>query len=317
MSAHPKKPAAAKPAIVVVCGPTGSGKTRSAILLAERHHGRIIGADSMQIYRQMDIGTAKPTREEQNRIQHYMIDIIEPDEDFNAGRYAEMATRIITRLDRQGIVPFVVGGTGLYIKSLVHGIFQAKSVDAAVRRRLKAAAAADGPGPLFERLKRCDPDAAERIHPNDTYRIIRALEVFEVSGKALSAHHRQHHFGDTRFRVLKIGLNVRRGRLYERINRRVDEMIHAGLLEEVKRLLQKGYDLRYKSMQALGYRHMLDFIENRVSWSDTVAAMKRDTRRYAKRQMTWFGRDETVQWLPADHLAEMQKLIDRFLKKPS
>ena len=303
-----------KPRVVLICGPTGSGKTGTAILLAEAFQGRIVNADSMQVYRHMDIGTAKPTSDEQRRIKHYLLDIVEPDEDFNAPRFAEMATGVVFRLRQRKIVPFVVGGTGLYIKALEHGIFRAPSADGKVRGRLKARAAAGGVRDLYEQLSRCDPAAAHRIHPNDTYRIIRALEVYEVTGQTISAYHDQHRFGEQPFEVLKIGLNIPREVLYARINRRADAMIETGLLDEVQSLLQRGYDLRYKSMQSIGYRHMVDFIEKRLSWEEALETMKRDTRRYAKRQMTWFGRDPGIHWVEAKNNLRLRELIDRFLQ---
>ncbi len=303
-----------KPKVVVVCGPTCAGKTSVAISLAEAFGGRIVSADSVQIYRYLDIGTAKPTPDEQRRVKHYMIDIVDPDEIFNAGRYAGMAARVLAALEGRNINPFVVGGTGLYIKALVNGIFQAKSADNTVRERLRAEAAACGTQVLHERLGRCDPEAARRIHPNDTIRIIRALEVYTVTGTPLSEYHRRHRFGDTPFEVLKIGIDIDRDVLYRRIDRRVDAMAAAGLPDEVRSLLDRGYDLRCQSMQSIGYRHMIDYLEKRVSWEDALVTMKRDTRRYAKRQMTWFGRDDQIHWIPAEKLPEMRRMIARFLQ---
>lgn len=303
-----------KPKVVVVCGPTCAGKTSVAISLAEAFGGRIVSADSVQIYRYLDIGTAKPTPDEQRRVKHYMIDIVDPDEIFNAGRYAGMAERVVAALGGRNIIPFVVGGTGLYIKALVNGIFQAKSADNTVRERLRAEVAACGTQVLHERLSRCDPEAARRIHPNDTIRIIRALEVYAVTGTPLSEYHRRHRFGDTPFEVLKIGIDIDRDVLYRRIDRRVDAMAAAGLPDEVRSLLDRGYDLRCQSMQSIGYRHMIDYLEKRVSWEDALVTMKRDTRRYAKRQMTWFGRDDQIHWIPAENLPEMRRMIARFLQ---
>ena len=301
-----------KPKIVIICGPTGIGKTSVAVELARHFNGQIIGADSMQVYRYMDIGTAKPTAEEQARVVHHMIDIIGPDESFDAARYAELAGMKIFELDRQKITPFVVGGTGLYIKALLHGLFDAEVFDADVRRRLKQEADAHGIKCLHERLGRLDPESAKRLHPNDSYRIIRALEVVETTGKPISRYHREHGFSEQPFQALKIALNTDRAVLYARINERVDAMIAAGFLEEVKSLLARGYSANLKSMQSIGYRHMVDFIDGRLSWAECVRTLKRDHRRYAKRQLTWFGADPEIIWKEPGQVEEIQLLIENF-----
>ena len=285
-----------KPKIVVVCGPTGIGKTTVGIELAGELGGEIISADSMQIYRHMDIGTAKPTAEEQAQIVHHMIDIVNPDEDFDAAQFLSQARRIIAELDSRGCIPFVVGGTGLYIKALLHGMFQPESIGFEVRNRLKKEADEYGCQLLYDRLKKCDPESAGRLHPNDSYRIIRALEVFESTGKTIGAFHRQHEFADEPYRVLKIGLTDDRSTLYDRIDHRVDAMIDAGLVDEVRRLLKMGFAPDLKSMQSIGYRHMIDFIGGHLPWDESVRTLKRDTRRYAKRQLTWFGADRGIIW---------------------
>ncbi len=202
--------ATAKPKIVIICGPTGIGKTAVAIDLAQRFKGQIIGADSMQIYKYMDIGTAKPTAEEQARVVHHMIDIVAPDEPFDAARYAERARRIIAELCQHHILPFVVGGTGLYIKALLYGLFNDDVSDPQIRARLKAEAETHGIEYLHQRLSRLDPETAQRLHPHDTYRILRALEVVEASGKCISYHHREHGFDEQPFDALKIGLKMER-----------------------------------------------------------------------------------------------------------
>ncbi len=302
-----------KPKIVIICGPTGIGKTSVAVELARHFNGQIIGADSMQVYRYMDIGTAKPTAEEQARVVHHMIDIIGPDESFDAARYAELAGMKIFELDRQKITPFVVGGTGLYIKALLHGLFDAEVFDADVRRRLKQEADAHGIKCLHERLGRLDPESAKRLHPNDSYRIIRALEVVETAGKPISRYHREHGFSEQPFQALKIALNTDRAVLYARINERVDAMIAAGFLEEVKSLLARGYSADLKSMQSIGYRHMVDFIQGRSNWEACVRTLKRDHRRYAKRQLTWFGADPQIIWKDAVQVEEIKLLVEKFM----
>jgi tRNA dimethylallyltransferase len=302
-----------KPKIVIICGPTGIGKTSTAVELARHFNGQIIGADSMQIYKYMDVGTAKPTAEEQARVVHHMIDIIDPDETFDAARYADLAGTKIFELDRQKITPFVVGGTGLYVKALLHGLFDAGVSDPDVRRRLKQEADTHGIESLHARLGRLDPESAKRLHPNDRYRIVRALEVVEATGKPISRYHREHGFTEQPFEALQIALNMDRTALYVRINQRVDAMITAGFLEEVKSLLARGYSADLKSMQSIGYRHMVDFIRGRSSWEACVRNLKRDHRRYAKRQLTWFGADPQIIWKAPGQLEAMKLLVEKFI----
>ncbi len=305
--------ATAKPKIIIICGPTAIGKTAAAIGLAQNFKGQIIGADSMQVYKHMDIGTAKPTAEEQARVAHHMVDIVEPDESFDAAQYAEWARAKIMGLDQHHITPFVVGGTGLYIKALLYGLFDVKVADPKVRDRLKAEAEAHGIEFLYERLSRLDPATAARLHANDSYRILRALEVVTTTGQAISVHHQKHGFLEQPFESLKIGLNLDRSLLYERINSRVDAMIAAGFLQEVKSLLARGYSADLNSMKSIGYRHMVDYIEGRLGWAECVRTLKRDHRRYAKRQLTWFGADPEIIWKEPGQVEEMQLLVESFM----
>ncbi len=286
-----------KPKGIIICGPTGVGKTSFAIQLARLFQGEIIGADSMQIYRHMDIGTAKPTPAERSLVPHHMVDIVDPDEPFDAETYATLSLSIVMALQARQVLPFVVGGTGLYIKSLVYGLFDARPRDEALRIRLKQEAEKEGAEALFERLKQVDPVTARKLHVNDTYRIIRALEVYETSGVPISDYQRRHRFQESRVTTLKFGLHMGRDQLYDRIDERVDMMIQAGLLDEVRRLQESGYSGELKSMQSIGYRHMCDFLDGRLDWPETIRTLKRDTRRYAKRQMTWFKADREVVWV--------------------
>ena len=304
-----------KPKTIIICGPTALGKTATAIGLAENFTGEIVGADSMQVYKYMDIGTAKPTRDEQSRITHHMVDIVAPNEHFDTKTYARMARKRIMNLNSRGIVPFVVGGTGLYIKALVHGLFEAEASDHAIRSRLKEEVQIHGSAFLHQRLCRKDPGSAKKIHPNDAYRIIRALEVYETTGKPMAELHRKHNFKDNAFDVLKIGLHIDREVLYHRINQRVDAMIDAGLVGEVAGLLEMGYGPALKSMQSIGYRHMVDFIQGRCEWDETVRILKRDTRRYAKRQLTWFKADSNIIWVEPRQFSEIRDLIKKFLQE--
>jgi len=305
-----------KPDIIVICGPTCVGKTGTAIRLAKQFRGEIIGADSMQVYRYMDIGTAKPTKEEQKEIVHHMIDIRDPDEPYDAGTFADEALKKITELKKEGIVPFLVGGTGLYIKALIYGFSRETPIDPDVLCRLKEEAERYGTMMLYERLQEKDPAAAEKIHPNDTFRIVRALEVFEKTGKPISTFHSNHGFLNPMLNALTIGLHIERETLYDHINRRVDEMIKTGLLDEVKGLLQKGYSSKLKPMQSIGYRHMVDYLKDNLSWEDAIITLQRDTRRYAKRQLTWFKAIDGVQWFNPAQQEEITKEISAFLRGP-
>jgi tRNA dimethylallyltransferase len=302
-----------KPKVIVICGPTGIGKTAVGIELAEKLGGEIISADSMQIYRHMDIGTAKPTPEELTQIAHHMIDIVDPDEDYDAVQFSKQARDRIAEIVNRGRIPFIVGGTGLYIKALLHGLFESKPVDPQIRNRLKQEAEENGSDFLFERLKKVDPAAAGRIHPNDSYRIIRALETIESSGKTISEYHQNHDFADDPFSALQIGLQLDRQNLYARIDNRVELMIAAGLVEEVTKLLEMGYPAELKSMQSIGYRHVVEFLKENLSWDECVRTLQRDTRRFAKRQFTWFGADPAISWHTPAQLKDIVSLVRKFL----
>ena len=301
------------PQIIVICGPTGSGKSAFAVELAHWLGGEIVGADSMQIYRHMDIGTAKPTLEERRRVAHHMIDIVDPDEGFDAVQFSDRARKTIAALNSRGRPSFVVGGTGLYIKALLHGLFQSESVDPIIRSRLRQELAQSGSSFLYERLKQIDPDAAGRLHPNDSYRIMRALETIASTGRSISKHQQEHGFEDDPFKALKIGLRIDRAQLYERIDQRVNLMIQAGWVGEVKKLLAMGYTAQLKSMQSIGYRHLVGFLLQTHSWEACVRTLKRDTRRFAKRQLTWFGADPQINWFAPQQLNEIIGLVGEFL----
>ena len=302
-----------KTKIVVLCGPTGIGKTAAAIYLAIRCKGEIVGADSMQIYRHMDIGTAKPTLAEQRQVPHHLIDVVDPGEAFDAERYITLTRPVISDLTSRERLPLVVGGTGFYIKALMYGLFETLPVDPEVRRRLQNEVSEKGSPVLHKRLVQCDPGAAARIHPNDTYRVLRALEVFESSGQTISAWQKPHAFKNKVYDTLQIGLNMPRQDLYARIDQRVDQMIDQGLLEEVKGLLQNGYAPELRAMQSLGYRHMIAYLQKQQIWDETVRTLKRDTRRYAKRQLTWFQSDPDVVWVDREDIAKMTELIGAFV----
>ena len=304
-----------KPKIIVICGATGIGKTSVGIELAQTLGAEIISADSMQIYRYMDIGTAKPTPEELAQVAHHMIDIVDPDEDYDAVQFSKQARNQIEQIARRGLIPIIVGGTGLYIKALLHGLFQSQPVDPKIRSRLKQEAEENGSQALHDRLQQLDPAAAGRLHPNDSYRIIRALETIESTGKSISELHQEHGFEEDPFDALNIGLQMDRRKLYARIDQRVDLMIEAGLVDEVKKLLEMGYTADLKSMQSIGYRHVVEFMSENLSWDECVRTLKRDTRRFAKRQFTWFGADQQIQWYQPGQLNEIVRLVKAFLNR--
>jgi tRNA dimethylallyltransferase len=299
--------------VIVICGPTGVGKTRAGIEAAERFNGEIIGADSMQIYRYMDIGTAKPTDRERSRIFHHLVDITDPDEDFDAADFRRCAGAAFNKIRGGGKTAFLVGGTGLYIKAFLYGLFDEGAADPAIRERLKQEAEKAGTARMHERLSACDPEAATRLHPNDLVRVLRALEIYEQTGQPMTKLHRNHRFRDNPYRVLKIGLEMEREKLYNRINRRVIQMFDEGLLEETRRLLEMGYTEKLKPMQAIGYRHAVPVVRGIWSMGEAVRTMQRDTRRYAKRQLTWFRADPEVRWATPDRFSQLLPEIGDFL----
>jgi tRNA dimethylallyltransferase len=301
------------PKIVVICGPTGVGKTGFGIAVARYFNAEVVGADSMQIYRCMDIGTAKPTAQEKASVAHHMVDIIDPDHDFDAAVYAQQARACIDNLISKKKLPLVVGGTGLYIKSLIYGLSKGAPADSTIRRQLQLELSQSGLAGMYEQLAQEDPEAARRIHPNDRYRILRALEVYRITGQSIYEHHQAHGFRCPRFEVMTLGLTMPREQLYERINRRVDVMLAEGLKEEVQQLLDRGYAAQLKSMQSLGYRHMTAHLLDRIPWTQTVETLKRDHRRYAKRQLTWFKAHEGVHWLAPHQTEAAIELIDGFI----
>jgi len=304
-----------KTALVIVCGPTGIGKTSVAIEIAAAENGEVIGADSMQIYRHMTIGTAKPTAAEQTRVPHHLVDVVDPAEDFDAAKFAGLAATIISDLAKRRVLPVVAGGTGLYIKALTRGIFKIEAGDPQIRADLKAAAEEQGAPALHRKLEKVDPETAFRMHPNDTYRILRALEVYAVTGETMSRLQAEHAFAEEKYNCLKIGLTMDRDRLYDRINRRVDIMIAEGLEAEVRRLLDKGYAPGLKAMQSIGYRHMAAYLSGHTQWDEMLATLKRDTRRYAKRQFTWFRADPDVRWFEPEETEKILGFVREFREK--
>jgi tRNA dimethylallyltransferase len=285
-----------KPKFAAIIGPTATGKSKLALNLARQFGGEIISADSVQVYRGLDIGTAKPSPEERRLVPHHLIDILDPGQDYSAAIFRDQADEIIQRLDRRKTPVFVVGGTGLYLKVLSRGLFRGPSGDSQLRALLRHRAEPLGEDSLHQELQRFDPDSASRIHPQDTLRIIRALEVYFLSQRPISQFQREHGFRESHYEVLKIGLLCERDILYRRIESRVDAMIEMGWVEEVESLLVRGYSPRLKSMQSLGYRSLVSYLEGEMDLAQAIYEIKRDTRRYAKRQLTWFKADREIHW---------------------
>jgi len=299
--------------VAVLVGPTAVGKTGVALDLAEALGAEIVNADSMQVYREFDIGTAKPTPKERARVRHHLVDVADPDEPYDAARYAREARAAITGLQHRAVPPLVAGGTGLYIKALVAGLFQQDKGGHAVRARLSRELADLGLPALYARLKILDPATARRLAPGDTYRILRALEVVEATGRTLSELHAAHNFQDRPYLTLKLGLDLPRQELYRRIEARVETMVAQGWLEEVRRLLAR-FPPDIKPLQALGYRSLAACLAGRMSLSEAIDQTKKETRRYAKRQLTWFRADPEIRWFHPDQRRELLALLQDFFR---
>ncbi len=306
-SAENKKP------VLIIAGPTAVGKTEASLVLARELRAEIVSADSMQIYRGMDIGTAKPTREQREQVYHHLIDVVEPDQPYSVGDYLRDARAAIDGIIASGSVPIVVGGTGLYIRALTRGLFHGPPADLELRERLMERESGD-PGSLYSDLARIDPEAAVKIHPNDFRRTIRALEVFHLRDRKLSDFQREHSFGDRPYAFHLCFLVRSRAELYPRIERRVDQMLADGLEAEVKNMLDRGYSPELSSMQGLGYRHFLDHELGKTTRDEAIALLKRDTKRYAKRQFTWFRREPDTVWIDITGLEQADFIAARIKK---
>lgn len=297
--------------VIVIVGPTASGKTNLSIELAKRMNGEIISADSMQIYKYMDIGTAKPTKEEMQDISHYLIDEVLPNEDFNVVRFKELAEKYIDNILEKGKQPIVAGGTGLYISSLINNInFSESESDWELREALKKEAKEFGPEYLHKKLQEVDPNSALSIHPNNIKRVIRALEVYYQTQKPISYHNEISRSIPPKYQFVLVGLNMDRQVLYERINKRVDIMIQNGLVDEVKGLVDLGYADSIISMQGIGYKEILEFLRNNITLEQAIDNIKQGTRRYAKRQITWFKRIHGINWFNADNCGNNINVIN-------
>lgn len=281
--------------LIVIIGPTAVGKTELSIHLAKRFRGEIISGDSMQIYKGMDIGTAKIHTEEMEGVPHHLIDIKEPDESFSAAEFQQLVRQKITEITNRGSLPIIVGGTGLYVQSVIYDYqFSETGGDSQLREELEAEAAQEGKEVLYEKLKQIDPEAAASIHPNNVRRVIRALEIFYTTGKRMSEQQSQQP-DELLYETALIGLSMEREMLYNRINQRVDSMMEAGLLEEVKRLWEKGIRSG-QAVQAIGYKELFSHLRGEETLEAAIEQLKQNSRNYAKRQLTWFRNKMTVDW---------------------
>ena len=300
--------------ILIIAGPTAVGKTEASLLLAQEQGAEIVSADSMQIYRGMDIGTAKPTPEQRRLVYHHLIDIVDPAQPYSVGDYLRDARNAIEGILKSGGTPIVVGGTGLYIRALMKGLLHGPPADLELRERLLRKEAENGEGTLYADLARRDPESAIKIHPNDLRRTVRALEVLLLRDRKLSDLQKEHAFRDQPYLFQLLFLVRGRSELYPRIEQRVDQMIAEGLEDEVKGLMLRGYSRDLISMQALGYSHFIEYFSNQASYDETVELLKRDTRRFAKRQFTWFRREPDARWVDVTGAATPREIVAKIKK---
>ncbi|MGB3551617.1 MAG: tRNA (adenosine(37)-N6)-dimethylallyltransferase MiaA [Candidatus Binatus sp.] len=287
-----------------IVGPTAAGKSALAMEVAQRSNCEIINADSRQFYRGMDLGTAKPSAEDRRRVPHHLIDVRSPGESLDVAEFAQMARAAIEEIAARGRNPLVVGGSGLYLRVIRGGIFRGPAASAEIRDRLAKIAGERGAAHLHQQLREIDPEAANRIGVNDLYRIVRAIEVFELTGENISAHQRRHRFADNGYDILTVGVEVERQKLYEAIDRRFDAMVAAGLVSEVRALIEAGYSPERPPLSTIGYKQIAAHLRGEIALADAIAQAKQESRRLAKRQITWFRREPEIVWLDAERGAQ-------------
>ncbi|ACY16155.1 tRNA (adenosine(37)-N6)-dimethylallyltransferase MiaA [Haliangium ochraceum] len=305
-----------RPPLVVIVGPTASGKSDAALALAERVGGEVVSADSQQVYTGMDIGTGKVSAEVRARVPHHLLDVISPAEEMTAARFVELADRVIADASARGRPVIVAGGTGLYVRALLFGLFEGPPAQPALRERLRAEAEAGGGAPaLWQRLRAVDAAGAARIDHNDLRRIIRALEVFETTGVPMSVHQARHDFRtlEPRYPVRMLGLAPAREQLYKRIDTRVEAMVEAGLVAEVEALRAAGIDRSYRSQAAIGYAELHEHLDGALPLADAIARIQQNSRRYARRQLSWYRRDPRVAWASDLSVIDLPAL-ERYLR---
>lgn len=300
--------------LVILTGPTAVGKTKLSIELAKRIGGEVISADSMQVYKYMDIGSAKIKKEEMDGVVHHLIDVLGPTEDFDVFRFQQMAKEVMDGIYERGHIPVIVGGTGFYIQALLYDIdFTQSDENTQLRRQLERFAEENGTHALHERLRECDPQAADEIHENNVKRVIRAIEYYEQTGEKISAHNKEQREKESPYNFCYFVLNDERAKLYERIDQRVDIMLEDGLVKEVEKLLAMGCKRASTAMQGLGYKEMIDYLQGEIDLERAVYLIKRDTRHFAKRQITWFKREKDVVWVQKDQLGQEEETILAFM----
>lgn len=302
--------------VLILIGPTAIGKTALSLHIAELFHCEIISVDSMQVYRHMDIGTAKVSREEQERVRHHLIDIVNPDEEYDAACFVRDAERAIAEIHGRGKIPLLTGGTGLYLRALLHGLVPGIGSFPEIRVELEQRLAREGSNKLHELLSVIDRSSAIRIHKNDTHRLLRALEIYEGTGKTWSDHILEQHQEQARrfSRLFQIGLTCERQLLYRRIDQRTRIMVENGLEQEVRCLLERGFSPQLKSMQSIGYRHMVQHLSGEFDALEMERILARDTRRYAKRQFTWFTVAKNIEWFDVRNQKNIIKRIELSLR---
>ena len=300
--------------VIVIVGPTCSGKTSLGINLAEKVDGEIISADSRQIYKYLDIGTAKPDKTELKKVKHYFINQLKPDEDFNASKFEWEALKIIERLFNESKQPIVVGGTGLYIKGLIDSIFDTVDSDEEYRKELLELRAEFGNEYLYNKLSKVDPESAANMQPSNWKRVIRALEVYHLTGEKIGVHQKKYK-REIDYNFIQYGLNWDRKVLYKNIENRVDEMIKSGLVKEVEKIIANGYDKKLNSLNTVGYKEIISYLDNEITLDRAVELIKRNTRRFAKRQMTWFRKDERIRWFDVNDITDLNKISDEIVKR--
>ncbi|MCI8296749.1 MAG: tRNA (adenosine(37)-N6)-dimethylallyltransferase MiaA [Lachnospiraceae bacterium] len=302
--------------LIILTGPTAVGKTALSIRLAKALGGEIISADSMQVYRHMDIGSAKVTAEEMAGVPHHLIDVLEPTEDLNVVIFQQLAKKALKEIRSRGHIPIVVGGTGFYIQALLYDIdFKENPEGDKIRQELEALAREKGAGYLHQLLEQVDPESAKAIHANNVKRVTRALEYFRQTGEKISVHNETERRKPSPYAFLYYVVDMERSRLYERIDRRVDQMLEQGLVEEVRRLKAMGCHRGMVSMQGLGYKEILDYLDGRCTLEEAIYILKRDTRHFAKRQITWFKRERDVRWLDREQMADDGEIVARILRE--
>lgn len=301
--------------VLIVLGPTATGKSALGLRIAEELDGEIVNADALQVYRGLDVGTAKPTAEERRRVPHHLIDVLDPDQPWSAGEFARNARAAIAEIEGRGRLPIVVGGSGLYLRALTEGISPVPPGDPEVRAELRRRLEEEGRETLFAELARVDPETAARLTSGDTQRLLRALEVATVSGRPLSAWIASQPFGTEKFPAFKLGLTLPRAILYDRIENRAAEMVERGWVEEVGGLLARGWTREDAAFQAIGYRQIASCLAGERTLESALEEIVRETRRFAKRQLTWFRRDREIEWIDAREIAGGNFHLFEFLRR--